>query len=159
MLENAKSSYFVKIVFSFVDEKQKLKLVKRNKSLQKKIDISIINYLHFKGKYIIYESNGKGKEYDFDNRLIFEGEYLNGKRNGKGKEYDWKGKLEFEGEYLDDKIIIGTKYNKNGDIIHIYNNLNEKRKEYYDNGELLFEGEYLNGKKMEKEKNIMIMVN
>ena len=41
MLENAKSSYFAKIVFSFVDEKQKLKLVKRNKSLQKKIDISI----------------------------------------------------------------------------------------------------------------------
>ena len=41
MLENVKSLYFAKIVFSFVDEKQKLKLVKRNKSLQKKIDISI----------------------------------------------------------------------------------------------------------------------
>ena len=64
MLENVKSLYFTKIVFSFVDEKQKLKLVKRNKSLQKKIDISIINYIHFKGRHIIYESNGKGKEYD-----------------------------------------------------------------------------------------------
>ena len=57
MLENVKSLYFAKIVFSFVDEKQKLKLVKRNKSLQKKLDISIINYMHFKGRYIIYESN------------------------------------------------------------------------------------------------------
>ena len=36
MLENVKSLYFAKIVFSFVDEKQKLKLVKRNKTLQKK---------------------------------------------------------------------------------------------------------------------------
>ena len=36
MLESIKSSYFTKIVFSYVDEKQKLKLVKYNKSLQKK---------------------------------------------------------------------------------------------------------------------------
>ena len=37
MLEYVKSSYFSKIVFSFVDEKQKLKLIKCNKNLQKKI--------------------------------------------------------------------------------------------------------------------------
>ena len=36
MLENIKSSYFVKIVFSIVDEKKKLKLIKYNKKLQKK---------------------------------------------------------------------------------------------------------------------------
>jgi len=71
MLENVKSSYITKIVFSFVDEKQKLKLIKCNKSLQQKIDISIINYIHFKGRYIIYESNGKGKEYDKIWRWIF----------------------------------------------------------------------------------------
>ncbi len=64
MLENVKSSYFTKIVFSFVDEKQKLKLVKYNKRLQKNIDISIINCMHFKGRYIIYESKRKGKEYN-----------------------------------------------------------------------------------------------
>ena len=106
MLENIKSSYFTKRVFSFVDEKQKQKLVKPNKSLQKKIDISIINYIHFNRRYIIYESNGKGKEYinDCYDFLIFEGEFLNGKRNGKGKEYlgddCGDGKLIFEGEYL-----------------------------------------------------------
>ena len=101
MLENVKSSYFVKIVFSFVDEKQKLILIQCNKSLQKKIDISIINYMHFKGTYIIYEFNGKGKEYDGHDRLIFEGEYLNGEKwNGKVKEYDDYGNLLFKGEYL-----------------------------------------------------------
>ena len=93
MLEYVKSSYFSKIVFSFVDEKQKLKLIKRNKNLQKKLDISITNYIHFKSKYIIYESKGKGKEYDYFNNLIFEGEYLNGERRGKGREY-WSGKLQ-----------------------------------------------------------------
>ena len=106
MLENVKSLYFAKIVFSFVDEKQKLKLVKRNKSLQKKIDISIINYMHFKGRYIIYDSNGKGKEYNVNGELEFEGEYLNGERNGKGKEYDCESKLRFEVEYIKGKKII-----------------------------------------------------
>ena len=35
MLEYIKSTYFTKIAFSFVDKKQKLKLVKSNKNLQK----------------------------------------------------------------------------------------------------------------------------
>ena len=43
MLEKVVSSYFVKIVFSYVNEKKKLKLVKCNKSLQGKIDINIIS--------------------------------------------------------------------------------------------------------------------
>ena len=33
---------------------------------------------------------------------------------------------------------------------------NGKGKEYYPNGNLRFEGEYLNGKKMEKEKNVIM---
>ena len=66
--------------------KKKLKVVKYNKSLQKNIDINIINYKHFSGRYIIYESNGIGKEYEgYNDILLFEGEYLNGERNGKGK--------------------------------------------------------------------------
>ena len=44
MLENIKSSFFIKIIFSFLDNKTKLKLMKYNKSLQNKIDISLINY-------------------------------------------------------------------------------------------------------------------
>ena len=124
MLEKVKSSYILKIIFSFVDEKQKLKLIKCNKSLQQKIYINIINYIHFKGRYIIYESNGKGKEYNRCDNLIFEGKYLKGEKNGTGKEYDWNGKLKFDGEYLNGK--------RNG-----------KGKEYWSDGKLKFEGEYL----------------
>ena len=61
MLKNIKSYYFMKILFLYVNEKKKLKLVKANKCLQKYININIINYKYFSGKYIIYESNGKGK--------------------------------------------------------------------------------------------------
>ena len=53
MLENIKSSYILKIFFSFVVENQRLKLIKYNKSLQQKININIINYIHFKKVYNI----------------------------------------------------------------------------------------------------------
>jgi len=36
---------------------------------------------------------------------------------------------------------------------------NGKGFEYYNNGQLKFEGEYLNGKKMEKEKNTTTTIN
>ena len=88
MLKNIKLSYIARIVFSFVEEKQKLKIIKINKSLQKIIHINIINYKHFKGKYIIYESDEYGKEYNgYDDKLLFEGEYYHGERNGNGKEF------------------------------------------------------------------------
>ena len=133
-MDNIKSSYFLELIFRFVDESQKLKLIRYNKNLQKNINISIINYKHFTGKYIIYESNGIAKEYNGkDNSLIFEGEYLNGKRHGKGKEYMYTGKIEFEGEYLNGQ--------RNG-----------KGKEYNGFGQLIYEGEYLNGKKNGKGK-------
>ena len=130
MLKNVKSLYFIKFIFIYVDEKQKLKIVKYNKRLQKNIGISIINYKLFTGKYIIYESNKIGKEYNgYDDKLRFEGEYLNGERNGKCKEYYKDGKLIFEGEYLNGK--------RNG-----------KGKEYdFITGVLIFKGQYLNNKK------------
>ena len=124
----------MKILFLYVNEKKKLKLVKANKCLQKYINISIINYKYFSGKYIIFESNGKGKLYNgSDESLLFEGEFKNGEKNGKGKEYYDNNLLIFEGEYLNNK--------RNG-----------KGKEYYDNGILMFEGEYLNGKRNGKGK-------
>ena len=60
---NLKSKNIYRIIFSYMDEKAKLKTIKYNKNLQNKIDISLNN---------------------FDD-LIFEGEYSNEKRNGKGK--------------------------------------------------------------------------
>ena len=49
------SYYITKIVFSYANEGQKLKIVKYTKNLQKDLDITILNYKLFKGKYIIYE--------------------------------------------------------------------------------------------------------
>ena len=33
--------------------------------------------------------------------MQFNGEYLKGKRNGKGREYNYQNKLIYEGEYLE----------------------------------------------------------
>ena len=104
MLKNIKSSYFTRIIFKYINEATKLKIIKYNKNIQKYLDINIINYKHFSGRYLIYGPNGIGKEYSGEtDRLIFEGEYLNGKRHGKGKEYDSKERIIFKGEYLNGK--------------------------------------------------------
>ena len=109
-IESIKSLYILKDLFSFLSEKQKLKIIIYNKQLQKKLDINIEDYKKIRGIYRIGERNGKGKEYNSNNKLIFEGEYLNGKINGKGKEYYYNGKIVFEGEY--------KKGEKNGCIIY-----------------------------------------
>ena len=134
MLDNIKSSHFSIIIFSFIDVKRKLNLVKYNKSLQKKLDLDLYYYRLFSEKYTEKGSNGNIIEYSKKLRFIenkynkiFEGEYLNGKRNGKGKEYE-TGRIIFEGNYLNGK--------RNG-----------KGKEFGYCGGLIFEGEYLNGKR------------
>ena len=43
MLKNVNSFYILRILFSCVDENQKLELIKYNKSLQDKINITLIN--------------------------------------------------------------------------------------------------------------------
>ena len=171
MLEIFKSSYFFgKKLFSYMDIKRKLNIIKYNKALQNELDISLINYRIFSGRYIEYESKGKGKEYDYngilryegeylngerngngkeyydDGKIKFEGEYLNGKRNGKGKEYDIRGNLIFEGEYLNGKEWKGKRY-KDNQIKYELNNGNGIIKEYGWNCDVIFEGECLNGKK------------
>ena len=142
---NIKSSYNLKNLFSFLDEKTKLKLIKYNKNLQKKLNISLINYKLFSERYIIFDKSGKGKEYSYNGILLFEGKYLNGKRNGKGKKYSYfcyKPALKFEGEYLN-----GKRHGKGID--------------YYNGGDYLkFKGEYLydkkwNGKGYDKYGNII----
>ena len=84
-----KSFYVLKDIFSFLSEKQKLKIIIYNKELKKKLDINIEDYKKIRGIYKVGERNGKGKEYDISsNMMLFEGEYINGKRNGNGKEYN-----------------------------------------------------------------------
>ena len=127
--DNIKSKYLIQFIFSFIAENIKLKAIKCNKHLQNKLNIELINYQLFSGRYKKYKKNGIVLEYDNDDNLIFEGEYSNGQRNGKGKEYraPFK-KLLFEGEY------------KNG-------MRNGKGKEYYSEDKIKFEGEYLNNKR------------
>ena len=140
-ISDIKSSYFILKLFSHLDEEMKLKIVKYNKNYQYLLNIKLINYKIFSGRYIEYESNGKGKEYNIYGVLVYEGKYLNGKRNGKGKEYNMDGNLKFEGEYLNDKKWNGKLYTfelSNG--VGIGNEL-------YNIRESLFQGNYINGER------------
>ena len=142
MLEKIKSTYFLKRLFIHIVDKIKLELIKCNKNLQKILDISLMNYRIFSGKYIIYDGKGKGKIYDaYNDKLLFEGELLKGKKNGKGKEYDEYGNIKFIGEYLNGKRISKGNEFKDGFVCQ-YDKYNRK----------LFEGEFLNGKRNGKGK-------
>ena len=97
IIDNIKSIYVLKDIFSLINIKQKLNLIIYNKQLQKKLGVDIEDYKKTSGKYKIGNKNGKGQEFNGSNeQLLFEGEYKNGKRNGKGKEYN-DDKLIFEG--------------------------------------------------------------
>ena len=78
LLKNIKSKYIKIFIFSCLYEERKLEIIKFNKALQNIMDVKLVNYKIYKGKHIIYELNGKAKEYNayFEN-LEFEGEYLN----------------------------------------------------------------------------------
>ena len=177
MLKNIISIYFNRLLFSHLQEKLKLKILKYNKSLQKAINISLPNYKLFTKKFILYETKerAKGKEYNLTGTLLYEGEYLNGERNGKGKEYSLQ-ELKFEGEYFKGKRWTGIKMQyfmdgkiraeyeySNGKITNIkqyeiFGEINELKegkgimKEYTYDGVFIFEGEYLNGKRNGKGK-------
>ena len=131
--KSIKSSFILKKIFSFINEKKKLKIVIYNKEYKKSLDIDISNYKISSGKIKIKGINGYGKEIKLESmETIFKGQYLNGKRNGKGKE-KIVNSITYKGEYLNGK--------KNG-----------KGKEYFnDSKKIIFEGEYLNGKRW-KEK-------
>jgi antitoxin component YwqK of YwqJK toxin-antitoxin module len=167
MLKNVKSNYILKHVFSYIDERKKLYLIKYNKNFQNKLNINLIIYKAFSKKFIIYDNknNKEGREFLYykDSR-IYQGEYLNGQRHGRGEEYNDKGDIIFEGEYLYGKRIKGKIYDcfnniydlkdVNGIVEEYYdNNIQLVNKKYYNyNCKLRFKGEYLNGKRHGKGK-------
>ena len=102
MLENVKSQYLVKLLFTFLLHKRKLRIVRYNKQLQKKLDINLIFYKNMTNKYIIYEGKGIGKEYDLEGKLLFKGQYYSGERNGNGEEYYYSDII-YKGEFKDGK--------------------------------------------------------
>ena len=152
MLTNIKSSFFIQMLFSYIEDINKLDIVKYNRSIQNMIKINLIDYKLFTGKNIIYDSKNYGKEYDIKGILLYEGEYLNGRRNGKGKEFDNIKLITFEGEYLKGKRNgHGKEYHLNSKIKfegeYLNGERNGKGKEYDINNNLIFEGEYINGKR------------
>ena len=101
-LTDVKSKHIRNLIFSFLDEKVKLDIIKYNKLFQNSLSINIDNRMNSR-KYIIEISKGNVKEYMINTKvLIFEGEYKNNKRNGRGIEYHY-GKMVFSGEYLNGK--------------------------------------------------------
>ena len=68
-IESIKSLYILKYIFSFLSEKQKLKIIIYNKDIQKKLDINIENYKRIRGIYREIDRNGKGKEYYIPTKL------------------------------------------------------------------------------------------
>ena len=159
-LREIKSSYIKKSIFSFLNEKQKLKMILYSKKLQQMCLIDIEDYKKISGKYKIIEKNGKGWEYQINtNRLLFKGEYLNGRKNGKGKKYYKIVYIKFEGEYLSGKKWNGIGYKINGKKGFEIKDGKGNIKEYDFDDILIFEGEYLNGERNGKGKEyIMIMM-
>jgi len=114
LYKSVKSFYMIENIFSFLEEKKKLKMIIYNNKFKEKFGFNLDYYKKIGGKIFRGEKNGYGKEFKLDsNILVFEGEYLNGKKNGKGKEYYEYGKIKFEGEYLNGKKWNGKGYNKN----------------------------------------------
>ena len=157
---SVKSKHILKIIFSNLDKKKKLLLIKYNKKYHNYMNINIEDYKKISGKIKIGGINDYGKEYDLNKlTLKFEGYYKNGKKNGKGKEFD-ENKI-FEGEYINGiRNGKGFEYNNNKRILFVGEYLNGKKwkgiiKEYYDDSnQIKFDGEYLNGNKIGKEYNI-----
>ena len=111
------------------------------------MNIFLNDYKTFNGRYIIYESKWKGKEYNSENILLFAGEFLNGERK-KGKEY-FHHEIKYEGEYVNRKKNgFGKEYWGNGQLYYEGNYLKGKKhgfgKEYHFNGALHYEGEFSN---------------
>ena len=152
MLEHIKAEFFKKQLLLFLNEKRKLQLIKYNKNFQNKMGINIINYRTLSGRYIIYESKNKGKEYtSIGNTLIFEGEYLHGERNGYGKEITF---FFVSNNIQDDDAQF---FENNGNTYegeYANGKRHGKGREFRYDGKLVFEGEYLNGERNGKGKEL-----
>jgi len=59
MVKLIKSIFILKKIFSLINNKTKFKLIVYNKNIQNKLNIDIIDYRRFSGRYKIYDENGK----------------------------------------------------------------------------------------------------
>ena len=170
MLKNIKLSYFSKLIFSLLEEGRRLKIVKYNKIFQKNLDIRLINYKLFSGKYIIYETN---------KIVIKKMNILNKARQQMAEFEDNQSKInlrDIKSSYIIKRIFSFLHENQTLEMI-VYSkefqkmclkgikNYKAKCKKYKIGGKngngkeyiintniLIFEGEYLNGKRNGKGK-------
>ena len=155
LIKDIKSETIIQKIFSFVDEKVKLKEIKYNKNLQNINGIKINDYKYFSGRYIVSDAGIVQEYLGKNDSLLFKGEYLNGKRwNGYTREYHDNGRLKFEGMHINGQINgIGKEYNIFGKLCFEGEYLNGKRHgKGREIGMFKFEGEYLNGKRNGKGK-------
>ncbi len=100
-INNIKSIYLLKKVFSLVDEKIKLLLLNHNKKIQKKLKIDIERFKKLSQRYRIILENGICREFLINtNYLLFEGEFKDGKKHGRGYGYYYNKDLSLDEEYL-----------------------------------------------------------
>ena len=110
---NPEFSNIIELIFSFLLDRKKLRIINYNRKLQNLIKVNIEDYKKRCGRFKVGKRNGKGREYSLaTHNWLFEGEYLNGKRNGKGKYYYENGSLHYEGEFKNNKLNgKGKEYN------------------------------------------------
>jgi hypothetical protein len=88
MFNKISSSFILKKIFNFLDNKIKYNTVVHNKKLQIKLGLNLIDFRIFSGRYKI-EEDGKTIEYNsYNNQIIFKGQYSNGKLNGNSLNFE-----------------------------------------------------------------------
>ena len=86
--DSVKSKYIQILIFSFLNEKNKLDLVKYNLKLQKLLEININTYKKISQCIKIGKGDGYCRIYDFNTMTLkFEGEYKNGKKMEKERNF------------------------------------------------------------------------
>ena len=151
-LKGIKSKYIIINIFSCCEKRIFLNIIRHNKSIQQKLDISIEDYETTSGRYIkksfgffSFDSQSYEEKTLDTGTLIFTGFYKNGRRDGEGKEYYENKILKFEGEYSNGIKIRGSKYDKLGNRYLTFDHGNGEEK--YNNKKSMFVGGYYNGKR------------
>ena len=84
-IENINSQYIIQFIFSYIEKRRELDIIKLNKKLKQKLEVNIEDYKKESKRYKVIGEDGIERVYLLkDNVLIFEGKYLNGKKNGTG---------------------------------------------------------------------------
>ena len=151
LLKNINSNYILIQIFSFLEKGQELTVISYNKSLQKKLEVTIEDFKNVSGSYIITKRDDIGwEEHDWiftqeTNHAIFKGKIINGLKEGRGIEFYYNKRKKFEGKYHKGIKTDGIGYDNLGNMI--YEIKDNKVIEIYNNGNFVFKGNYRNGKK------------